>query len=261
MKPSRIAVTAALVAAGLALFSCTSDEYGVIIRGLTPPESGGGGCSYKVASETDVFQANGIMDVAFPGVQYLVGAQMYNYLQLSTPNVDMMQQSATRTLHLNANDVIPRYAHVRLRQPNETGTGAKFGSYTWTVELGGSIIPAAGGVTSPGEGVVVFDLIPASVMAGALSNAALPVALGDDYVHAVADFYVEFNSASGATVYSSTFSFPLSFCFGCLNGLGWADDTKTTPKSPADCLVGGGSLSWCSPGQDAWVTCKAVTAQ
>lgn len=244
MKTSRIAPTLALAGAALTMWACTSDEYSILLRGISLPDKSD--CAYNVASDNDVFLSQGVLDLSFPAGRYVVGVQVNNYIEISTPNTEMMTSSALPGLALNASDIIPRYAHARMRAPKEDGTGATFGDYQWTVELTGMVIPAGESPLSPGRGVVVFELVPNSVFAAQISgDKFVPIAVGDPDARAIIDFYIQFDTGSGSTVYSSTMSFMLKICYGCLNGF-----TNLDPSTCVfpDCTVTGA----CFPGQDAW---------
>ena len=115
MKPTRIVIFAVLATVGLSCLSCIADDNTVEIRGLTPPDATA--CTYAVATGSDVFMSVGVTDMWFSngqGTSYIAGVQVYNYLRTSTPNTTAMIQSAQGELHLNSNDIIPRFAHVRI---------------------------------------------------------------------------------------------------------------------------------------------------
>ncbi|MBI5529761.1 MAG: hypothetical protein HY897_25830 [Deltaproteobacteria bacterium] len=255
MKIRRFAALV-LAAAALTVPSCMADEYGILIRGLTNPADWENDCVWSVASGADVFKAIGRIDLSFSGARYLAGVQVYNNLVESTPNTSMMSMSAIGTLHLDANAVVPRRAYGRIRSPDEANTGAAFGEYEWSAEITGDPITSAKSADMPGSGVVLFELIPNGVIANLLAlDPNAPFQEGDPPARAMVDFYLEFSTISGDTVYSSTFTYAMEICFGCLNGMGRGSLEEGCDAEGEGCDIAG---NLCSPGQDAATYCSCI---
>lgn len=255
MKPFRTATFLALAGVVLTLCACTSDEYSVILRGITPPDRAD--CSYKPAGDNALFTTMGAIDLSLPAGRYVAGVQVSNFIVMSTPNTQMMTQSAMPDLHLNASDIIPRYVHARMRAPKEDGTGAAFGDYQWTVELSGMVIPAGAGPSAPGSGALAVELIPNSVLSDKIAmDGNIPLAPGDPDARVIVDFYLQFDTGSGSTVYSSNLSFALKICFGCLNGFAGLDPTTCTTGKYINPYT---TDQVCLPGQDEPVACDSGT--
>ena len=104
--------------------------------------------------------------------------------------------------------------------------------------------------------MIVFELIPFNVFVNTLiPEPNIPIQVGDPTIRVVLDFYIEFSTLSGSTVYSNQFSYSLEFCYGCLDGLVSPYDT------PKKCLDAGGTLKGgCNLGQDIVATCTGAAA-
>jgi hypothetical protein len=243
-----------LLAAALSVPSCMADEYSIVIRGLTAPSDWEDECGWSVATGTEAFLAIGRLDLSFSGARYIAGVQVYNNLIESTPNTAMMTMSAVGPLHLDANSVVPRRAYGRIRVPDEANTYSAFGEYEWSTEVTGVPIQSAKSADMPNAGLVLFELIPNSVVANLIAaDLNAPFQIGDPPARAMVDFYLEFSTLSGDTVYSSTFTYAMEICFGCLNGLGKGSVEEGCEKECTGCELKGNT---CSPGQDVATVCQ-----
>jgi hypothetical protein len=239
---------------------CASD-FMITIKGLTDPDST---CVYKPQSESSaIFRAQGYLDLMFLEstvyqMRYIAGTQVANYLNNSVPQQAASGQSVIPELYVNANDIYPRKAHAKLRKAHDVKTQSPgFGTYEWVVEMSGNPIQAAQSATSPGIGVVLFELIPYSVIANIISldtTGPAPIAKGDPEVRVVLDFYIEFETSSGNLVNSNVYTFSLVLCYGCLAP---TDHFSMRTMKCDDGYALSGNL--CSPGQDSYLTCVAAS--
>ncbi|MFA6033444.1 MAG: hypothetical protein WC889_11140 [Myxococcota bacterium] len=233
--------------------SCSVPSDAVTIRGLTPPDSST--CAYKPASDSDVFIMIGTLDLYFlnlTNLHYTGGVQVFNWMPDSTPlpaTPDILGN-----LFVNGNDVYAKKAYVTLRKPSEKGTGANFNTISWTVEVSSNKVSSAGGANSPTGGLVLFDLIPTNVVEQIEASPFAPAL--NETTRVVVEFYVQFESAGGNTVYSNTYQYDMNLCNGCLfpSSCCAAGDTIEVciKKIQAGCT----SCTW---GQDSYPTCSCTS--
>lgn len=236
-----------------AVHGCSAPEFGVVVRGLSDPDES---CVYKPSTGNDtVFRAEGYLDLKFLEssvyqVRYIAGVQVDNYLQNSVPQTSS-GQSIIPPLYINGSDIYPSKVYVTARKPNEKQTGVSFGTYQWVVEVSGSPIAASTSATSATSGIVLFELIPFNVIANTLANdPSAPASAGDGEVKIAIDFNIQFLTGAGNIVHSSTYTYIIALCYGCLA------PTSNFSMVKMQCTNGAtlaGNL--CSPGQDMPITC------
>jgi hypothetical protein len=245
-----------IIAAAVIGHGCAAPEIGVIVQGLSDPDSS---CVYTPSTGTGtVYRAEGYLDLKFLEssvyqMKYIAGVNVNNYLQNSIPTTTQ-SGSIIPPLYVNGSDVFPSKAHVKVRKPNEQQTDASFGTYQWVVEMSGSPIQASTSPTSPTSGIVLFELMPYNVIANIIANdPSAPASPGDGDVRIAVDFSIQFLSGGGNILYSNTYTYMINLCYGCLA------PTSNFSMVKMQCTDGyaiAGNL--CSPGQDAAIACVAV---
>ncbi len=227
VSPLRL-TTLALILASVSLLSlqgCADNESSLFIAGvLAPPDPGAGSCVAEPDPDNALLAA-GILDVAVTAIYrmpLLIGNQL-----VPRGNQDKLRTETGR--------IILRGAVVTV----STAAGAELGSFTTNAT--GFIDVSSG--TDPGWGVSFVNAVPNSLDLGIPLNESRELSV------AVSVFG---DTLGGQEVESSTLTFPLFACNGCLVDCSTANPATMSCQSSPE----GGLDVPCRPGQDQITPCQ-----
>jgi len=229
-SPLRLITTACLLAGVtlLATASCADNDSTLFIKGAMV--STGDECVFEAEGDA-ALRLSGVMDVAFAStyvLPLLVGNQL-----IARGDSDKLRTETAR--------VIIRGAVVNVLSADGATTYASF-----STNAGGFVDPASG--TDPGWGVSFVNAV-STPLAEDLRN---ELAAGESRELNVS-VYVYGDTLGGDEVESSTLTFPLFVCNGCLVDCSTADDFGDCSEFPPEGLELG-----CFPGQDEPVPCQLL---
>lgn len=212
----------------LATASCADNDSSLFIKGAMAPT---GECIFEAEGDA-ALALTGIMDVAYAStytLPLLVGNQL-----IARGDADKLRTETAR--------VVIRGAVVNVLSADGAATFASF-----STNAGGFVDPASG--SDPGWGVSFVNAI-SNDLANQLRG---ELALFESQELNVS-VYVYGDTLGGDEVESSTLTFPLFVCNGCLVDCSSADDNGNCDNFPPEGL----ELS-CFPGQDLPLPCQLVT--
>lgn len=226
----RLITTASMLAGTtvLATASCADNDSTLFIKGTML--SSGGECVFEAEGDAPLLPS-GVMDVAYAStyvMPLLVGNQL-----IARGDADKLRTETAR--------IVIRGAVVNVLSADGTASRASF-----STNAGGFVDPASG--TDPGWGVSFVNAVPTSLVQE-LRDSLAPFASEELNV----SVYVYGDTLGGDEVESSTLTFPLYVCNGCLVDCSTASDFDSCDEFPPDGL----ELN-CFPGQDAPVPCQLV---
>jgi len=234
--------------------SCYMPETNISVRGFSDPDDT---CAYTTStSNTDAFRTLGTLDLMYLSskvyqLKYVAGVQVFNWLVNTINTSSESQEGVIGNLYYNVNDAFPKGVRVKLSAPAEIGTGVAFGTYEWTLDVSGEDIPAATDSTTPGSGLILFQLIPFNVIANVIAmDPYAPLEPGKD-VRVTIEMIIYFRTTSGWDIRSNTYKYMLTLCNGCLHPDANLDIAKM--QCPAGYVMAG---NLCSPGQDSATWCE-----
>lgn len=230
-SPLRLVSTALLLAGTtlLATASCADNDSTLFIKGAML--STGDDCVFEAEGDATLI-LSGVMDVAYAStytLPLLVGNQL-----IARGDSDKLRTETAR--------VVIRGAVVNVLSADGSATRASF-----STNAGGFVDPAAG--SDPGWGISFVNAVSTS-LAAELRDSLEPYTSEELNI----SVYVYGDTLGGDEVESSTLTFPLYVCNGCLVDCSTADDFGDCTEFPPEGL----DLS-CFPGQDAPVPCQLLS--
>lgn len=230
VSPLRLISTACVLGAAtlLATASCADNDSSLFIKGAMAST---GECVFEAEGDAPL-ALMGIMDVAYAStytLPLLVGNQL-----IARGDADKLRTETAR--------VVIRGAVVNVLTADGTTTRASF-----STNAGGFVDPASG--SDPGWGTSFVNAI-SNELAEELRN-DLPLFGSEEFNVSV---YVYGDTLGGDEVESSTLTFPLFICNGCLVDCSFADAAGDCNDFPPEGL----ELS-CFPGQDVPMPCQLLT--
>lgn len=229
-SPLRLISTASVLAVAtlLATASCADNDSTLFIKGAM--FASGGECVFEAEGDAPLLPS-GTMDVAYAStyvMPLLVGNQL-----IARGDADKLRTETAR--------VVIRGAVVNVLSADGAVTRASF-----STNAGGFVDPASG--TDPGWGVSFVNAV-SSDLARELRESLAPFETEELNI----SVYVYGDTLGGDEVESSTLTFPLYVCNGCLVDCSTASDFESCAQFPSDGL----ELS-CFPGQDDLYPCQLV---
>lgn len=229
-SPLRLITTASVVAVAtlLATASCADNDSTLFIKGAML--SSGTECVFEAEGDAPLLPS-GVMDVAYAStyvMPLLVGNQL-----IARGDADKLRTETAR--------IVIRGAVVNVLSADGAVTRASF-----STNAGGFVDPASG--TDPGWGVSFVNAV-STELAQELRGSLAPFATEELNI----SVYVYGDTLGGDEIESSTLTFPLYVCNGCLVDCSTASDFDNCEQFPPDGL----ELS-CFPGQDSPVPCQLV---
>lgn len=230
-SPLRLITTATLLATTtvLAAASCADNDSTLFIKGSML--SVGNECIFEAEGDAPLLPS-GVMDVAYAST-YVMPLLIGNQL-IARGDADKLRTETAR--------VVIRGAVVNVLSADGSTSLDSF-----STNAGGFVDPASG--TDPGWGIAFVNAI-SSKLAGSLRNSIAAF----DTQELNISVYVYGDTLGGDEVESSTLTFPLYVCNGCLVDCSTASDFDDCTQFPPEGL----ELS-CFPGQDAPVPCQLLS--
>lgn len=229
-SPLRLITTATVLAGTtvLATTSCADNDSTLFIKGAML--SSGNECVFEAEGDAPLLPS-GTMDVAYAST-YVMPLLIGNQL-IARGDADKLRTETAR--------IVIRGAVVNVLSADGTASLASF-----STNAGGFVDPASG--TDPGWGVSFVNVV-SSELARSLQDSLAANASQELNI----SVYVYGDTLGGDEIESSTLTFPLYVCNGCLVDCSTASDFDDCTQFPPDGL----ELS-CFPGQDAPIPCQLL---
>ena len=229
-SPLRLISTACVLGGATLLASagCADNDSSLFIKGAMAPT---GECIFEAEGDA-ALALTGIMDVAYAStytLPLLVGNQL-----IARGDADKLRTETAR--------VVIRGAVVNVLSADGTSTLSSF-----STNAGGFVDPSSG--TDPGWGVSFVNAVSNELATQLQSELAL-----FESRELNISVYVYGDTLGGDEVESSTLTFPLFVCNGCLVDCSTADSVGRCDVFPPEGL----ELS-CFPGQDSALPCQLLT--
>jgi len=227
VSPVRLMVTALLVAAGGSFLAsgCADNDSSLFIAGVMAEE---GSCVFEPEADS-IIRGSGTLDVAVSST-YSMPLLLGNQL-IARGDAEKLRTETAR--------IAIRGAVVTVIQVEGNTTRENF-----STNANGFVNPATG--STPGYGVAVVTAIP-SKLGEALAAELAPGAVQE--LNVAVSVYGD--TLGGDEVESSTITFPVFVCNGCLIDCSTANPIGGCTAFPEEELTVG-----CFPGQDALVPCQ-----
>lgn len=229
LQPRYLFSAALLALGGLVCASgCADNNSMLFVRGVVASDAAS--CTPK-ADPTNTYLAYGTLDTAFRTTYtgfLLVGNQL-------------VARGSRTQLRTEPNRVTIRGAVVSISNPAQSG-----GPFEFSTQATGFIDPASG--DTPGYGLVAVDLIPGTANVQVGGQPYLP-----SNGEVIVNVSVYGDTLGGTSVSSSTLTFPLQICYGCL--VSFPSDALD-PTIKTRCTGDTPTTQPCNIGQDSRVDCR-----